>query len=156
MNCTDSKDSSLLCNPCPDRGIFFFLSWVSRPTVPTGWEEVFKLSSCSGEDHEEDEEEDKTRNEEDKWGRKCMRWELGEDKGRRTGDGVSTAISYRVGLEFIRQSKRWGNNRHSSSSPCEGQTVKRTTPHMLCPTKAFKAKHRLRVTQALTKAYSGH
>lgn len=65
-------------------------------------------------------------------------------------------FQHRVGLEFIRQSEWWGNNRHSSSSPCEGQTVKRTTPHMLCPTKAFKAKHSLRVAQALTKAYTGH
>lgn len=37
MNCTDSKDGSLLCNPRQDRGIFFFLSLVSRATVPTGW-----------------------------------------------------------------------------------------------------------------------
>lgn len=32
-------------------------------------------------------------------------WELGENTGRRYGDGVLTAFSHRVGLEFIRQSK---------------------------------------------------
>lgn len=154
MNCTDCKDRGLLCNPCPDWDIFF--SWVSRPTVPTGWEEVLYLTSCPGENQQENEEEKAARNKEIRWGRKGLWWELGENIGRRVGDGVSTAFCYRVGLEFIRQSKWWGNNRHSSSSLCQGQTVKRTTPHMLCPTKAFKAKHCLRVAQALAKSYTRH
>lgn len=88
--------------------------------------------------------------------RKGLWWELGENIRRRVGDGVPAAFSFGVGLEFIRQSKWWGNNRHSSSSPCQGQTVRRTTPHMLCSTKAFKAKHCLRVAQALTKSFTGH
>lgn len=79
-------------------------------------------------------------------------WEDGEESSWWSVD----SFRHRVGLEFIRQSKWWGNNRHSSSSPWEGQTVKRTTPHMLCPTKPFKAKHCLCVIQALTKAYTGH
>lgn len=131
INCTDSKDSSLLCNPCPDWDFFF--SWVSRATVPTGWEEVLQLSSCSDEDQQENEEEKAARNKEIRSGSKGLQWELGENIGRRVGDGVLTGFSYRVGLEFIRQSKWWGNNRHSSSSPYQGQTVKRTTPpHTRC------------------------
>lgn len=88
-------------------------------------------------------------------GRKGMG--VGRERGEEESQWWSVdSFQHRVGLEFIRQSKWWGNNRHSSSSPCEGQTVKRTTPpHMLCPTKAFKAEHCLRVTQAFTKAYTG-
>lgn len=81
-----------------------------------------------------------------------VEWEHGEKSWWRS----AYCIQHGAGIEFIGQSQWWGNNGHSSKSPFKGQTVKTTAPHMLCPTKAFKAKHSLCVTQALTKAYTLH
>lgn len=154
MNCTDSKDSSLLCNPCPDRGIFFILGKQAngahrlRGGLPA--QQLFGRRSAGGWGGGRGQE----------GGGQMRKKVYGTGGGREHGEESwwwsVDSFQHRIGLEFIRQSKWWGNNGHSSSSPCEGQTVKRTTPHMLCPRKAFKAKHCLCVTQALTKAYTGH
>lgn len=154
MNCTDSKDGSLLCNPRPDRGNFFIpgkqgnSAYRLRGGLPA--QQLFGWRSAGGWG----------RGRRQKWGgqmreklyRFGVEWEHGEESWWRS----AYSFQHRVGVEFIRQSKWWGNNRHSSSSPCKGQTVKRTAPHMLCPTKAFKAEHCMCVTQALTKAYTRH
>ncbi len=74
--------------------------------------------------------------------------------GMGVGDGVSTAFSIALVQSLSDKASDEETMGILPFLPFEGQTVKGTTSHMLCPTKAFKAKHCLHVTQALTKAYT--
>lgn len=89
MNCTDSKDGSLLCNPHPDRGNFFILgkqgnsAYRLRGGLPA--------PQLFGAGHPEDEDQEGAEDEEKEPGRSC-RGQGGGAKG--AGEGVPTAQSW--------------------------------------------------------------